>query len=490
LHAEPRDRALSQDRTLRWALLAVAGLTLLAALLRFPFASAEDLWFDEVFSVVLSSQDLGELLRRALADQTNPPGFYLLLGGWIRFGGVHSAWLRALPALAGTLTVPAVAALARALSMRWSAALLASLLAAVSPLLLAMSLEVRAYALLALFTTLSLTMAIRLARPDAPPRYGVMALAAVNLVLVSLHYFGALVVISGVVATWWTNRSRLRAVVLAALPAGAALAAWIGIVIVAFAGRRVGVNADWIQPPGLHDFGTVSSNAVGTFGTAWGMVAVNVVVIAALLAAAWCARGGLAPDAVPGVSQADVARVRARWLLVALLLPVAMVFAVSELSSRSVWLARYLIIAMPPLWILVANAAMVPRGVARIAAVASVAGWACLAGPLAELTRTHKPAWSLVARSLAGGSAATICVNEQYVGLPLEFYALDAKLRLRVLDFRACGAAHEGAWALLRPETEGSLDVLRRGGAVVGTARALKTALPDVDLHALRWTAR
>lgn len=475
---------------MRWAVLAVAGLTLFAALLRFPFASAENLWFDEVFSVVLASQDLGELFRRALADQTNPPGFYLLLGGWIRLGGVHSAWLRALPALAGTLTVPAVAALARALRMRWSAVLLASLLAAVSPLLLAMSLEVRAYAVLALFTALSLTMGVRLARRHDSPRYGVAALAAVNLVLVSLHYFGALVVVAGVVATWWTNRTRVRAAVLAALPAGAALAGWIGVVIVAFPGRRVGVNAGWIQPPGLRELGTFNSNAVGTFGTGWGMFAVNAVVILALLAAAWYAGGRRAPHAASEIGAADVARFRARWLLVALLLPVTTVFAVSDLSSRSIWLARYLIIAMPPLWVLVANAAMVPPGVARIAAVTAIASWACLAGPLAELTRQHKPAWSLIVRSLAGGVPVTVCVNEQYVGLPLEYYALDARLHLRVLDLHACAAAHEGAWALLRPETESSLEVLRRSGAVVGAARALKTALPDADLHALRWTAR
>ncbi|MFI5244830.1 MAG: phospholipid carrier-dependent glycosyltransferase [Gemmatimonadales bacterium] len=474
---------------MRWALPVIAGITLLAALLRFRFLAAEDLWFDEVFSVVLSSQDLGELFRRSLADQTNPPGFYLLLGGWMRLGGVHAGWLRALPALAGTLTVPAVAALARALRMRWPAALLAALLAAVSPLLLAMSLEVRAYALLALASTLSLTLGVRLARPDGPPRYGVATLAAVNLVLVSLHYFGALVVVAGVVATWWTNRSRLRAAVLAALPAGVALAGWIGVVIVAFPGRRVGVNAGWIPLPGLREFGTFSSNAVGTFGTGWGMFAVNAVVIAALLAAVRHARGGRAAGAAPDTGAADVARLRARWLLVALLLPVATVFAVSEWSSRSIWLARYLIIALPPLWLLVANAAMVPTGVARTAAVAAIAGWACLAGPLAELTRVHKPAWSLVVRSLAGGRPVTVCVNEQYVGLPLEFYALDARLHLRVLDFHACGAAREGAWALVRPETESSLNVLRGGGAVVGPVRGLKTALPDADLYALRWTA-
>ena len=72
----------------RRALGAVLALTVFAAFGRFPWLTAEDLWFDEVFSVVLASQDLGELLRRAVADQTNPPGFYLLLWGWVRLGSV------------------------------------------------------------------------------------------------------------------------------------------------------------------------------------------------------------------------------------------------------------------------------------------------------------------------------------------------------------------------------------------------------------------
>ena len=475
---------------MRWALLAVAGITLFAALLRFPLLAAEDLWFDEVFSVVLSSQDLGELIRRALADQTNPPGFYLVLWGWIRLGGVDTAWLRALPALAGTLTVPAIAGLARALGMRWTQAILAALLAAVGPLLLAMSLEVRAYALLALAATVALTLAVRVARSDDPPRRVVAALAAANLVLVSLHYFGALVVLTGVVATWWTNRARMRTSFLAALPAGAAIAGWIGIVVVEYSGRRVGVNAGWIQPPGLGELRVFSANAIGTFGTGWGTFVVNAVVIVALLVAAWRARGGVSVRAASAAGDTDSARDRARWLLLAVLLPVATAFAVSELSARSIWLARYLIVTLPPMWLLAADAVTVPSGVARTAAIAALAAWASLAGPLAELARAHKPAWSLVVRSLAGGATATVCVNEPYVGLPLEYHALEAQLRLRVLDFHACGAAHAGAWALLRPETERSLDVLRRSGAVVGPARRLTSALPDADLRALRWSAR
>lgn len=475
---------------MRWALLAVAGITLFAALLRFPSLSTEDLWFDEVFSVVLSSQDLGELFRRALADQTNPPGFYLLLAGWIRLGGVHAAWLRALPALAGTLTVPAVAALARALRMRWSAALLAALLAAVSPLLLSMSLEVRAYALLALVSTLSLTLGVRVARDGEPPASAILSLAMVNLVLVSLHYFGALVVAAGVAATWWTNRARLRAVFLATLPAAVALSAWIAVVMVAFPGRRVGVNAGWIPAPGLRDLRTFASNAVGDFGTGWGSFAVNAGVIAALLVAVWRARGERASHGTSTMGEPDAARRRSRWLLTAALLPIATVFAFSELSSRSIWLARYLIVALPPLWLLAADAVAAPSGVARTVGMTGLAAWASLAGPLAELGRVHKPAWSLVARSLAGGAPVTVCVNEQYVGLPIEYYVLDERLRLRVLDFHACAVAHSGSWALLRLETERSLDVLRRGGAVVGASRPLKSGLPDVDLYELRWSAR
>ena len=477
----PRER----DPDLRWALPLIAGITLLAALLRFPFLAAEDLWFDEIVSAVLSTQDLGELLRAALADQTNPPGFYLALWGWVQLGSVDPAWLRALPALAGTLTAPAVAALARALGMRWREALVAALLAAVSPLLLAMSLELRAYAPLALCTALALALASRLAGPGTPSRRLVIGLATAELALVSLHYFGALVVGVAVAATWWTRRDRARTACLAALPAALALTAWIGLVVKDAADRGVGRNASWIPAPHLAALPSFASEVIGTFGTGWGAVGVSAVLLASLLVTAWRAQMTIRADAA-----GDATRARARWLLATAVAPLVIVFAVSTLGPRSLWVSRYLIIALPPLWVLVADAAgSLPRE-ARAVGLIVLAAWAGLAGPLAERARVHKPAWSLVVRALTGGAPATVCVNESFLGLTLEYHAAEQRVPLRVLEFPQCASERRGRWALIRPETDGSLEFLASRGAALGPPRHLHTALPDADLRTMRWLPR
>ena len=172
------------------------------------------------------------------------------------------------------------------------------------------------------------------------------------------------------------------------------------------------------------------------------------------------------------------------------MLPLAIVLTVGALTQRSLWVGRYLIIALPPLWLLAAESVWSTPRTLRVAAVTTLTTWALLAGPLAERARERKPSWSLVVRALAGGSPATVCVNEPFLGLTLQYHALLEQLPLRVLDFPACATQHADGTAILRPETAASLATLAREGAVVGPARALWTALPDTELHTLRWSTR
>lgn len=463
-------------------------LTVCAALWRLPWLTAEDLWFDEVFSVVLASQDLGELLRRALADQTNPPGFYLLLWGWVRLGTVDEAWIRALPAIAGTLTVPAVVALGRAVGLRWSAALLGGLLAAVSPLLLAMSLEARAYAPLALLSAVSLALASRVAsrlesgvagagRADA--RGLRVSLAAVDVGLVMLHYFGALVVLARVVAVGFAARGAAREVgrrvrrdaLLTALPAALALMIWVAVVLLLAPGDRVGGNAAWIPRPDAAAVLAFGSTLIGTFDLTLGALGVSAALLGAIV-----------------VAVAAAARTRqAPWLLVAALFPLALTLVAGALSGRSLWVARYLIIVLPALLLLVAALpSALPAGW-RAPALVGLAGWACLAGLFDTRVRPAKPAWSSIVRSLAAGGPATICVNEPFVGLPLQYHALRQGVPLAVHEMAACVESRTAVWVMYRPGTEVSLDAIRDAGGRLGAARALGTELPPVTLRRLGW---
>ena len=465
-----------------WARSALVALVLAAGWLRLHGLTAEEPWFDEVFSIVLASQDLSELLRRSVADQTNPPGFYLLLWAWTRLGGFDLAWMRLLPALAGTLTVPALALAARATGATWSGALVAGALVAVSPLALAMSSELRAYAPLALVTALAITAAAS-RRP--------VALATCGVALVSLHYFGALVVAALALGTLWADRSRPRVALLPAIPAAVALALWGLLVYGTGDAGTVGGNASWIPAVGLRALTSFGSVIIGTFGTEAGAVAVPLAFLLSLLLALRFALPRALPFAPPeAVSRAVMnGSSSARLVIAVAVVPLALVAVATLLTGRALWVPRYLIVAIPG-WILLVQRAIDHAGRWRATAVGALLGWATLAGTLAEQTRVKKTAWSSIARALTAGAPRTICVNESYVGLPLRYQALSMRLPLTVLDLPACTPTRAPDAMIVREGTEASLDRLRAVGAELGHARDLGTALPATSIVRLHWRSR
>lgn len=461
---------------------ALVALTLVVAAWRLSVLSAEDLWFDEVFSAVLASQEIDGLLRRALADQTNPPGFYLALWAWAHAGSFDTAWLRSLPALAAVAAIPMVAWAARTVGLGRGPALLAATLAAASPLALAMGGEVRTYAALLLVGTVLLGIGARVAaHASAPTRSSLVLLGVLDALIVALHYFGALVVLASLVGTAWVDRRRLGAAFAAAVPSAALLAGWCVAVIVSAGGAAVGTNAGWIGSPRGGAVTSFASQVVGTFGTTWGGWAVLV----ALLAAAERARRLARSDPASPTAR------RARWLLAAAFVPLIIVPLVGLATGRPIWVARYLIIVLPPLWLLLADAVAAMPTRSRTAAVAAVLAWASLAGPLAELARPRRTAWSLVVRALAGSAPARICTNESFVALPLEYYAIAEGVPLTVRPLAECVARRDASAMIARPGTEASLDSLARAGAILGPPRAMGTRLPEVSVWPIReWAPR
>ncbi len=458
----------------RWALVAI---TVAAAALRLPGLTAEEPWFDEVFSVVLASQELPELWRRAVADQTSPPGFYLLLWGWTRLGGFELSWMRLLPALAGTLMVPAMALAARAARLSWTGALVAASLAAVSPLLLAMSSELRAYAPLALLTTLAL--ALTLTRRDRSA-----ALAGVGLVL--LHYFGAFVVAALAAARLldapdapWTHR--LRAAVRLGLPAALVLGAWILLVLAAAGPEDVGGNAAWIDAFSWHDVPSFASQVVGTFGTTLGAVLVTAVL-------AWALVSAFAYAVAPGLARADGIPGAVPFAMSLAVLPLLLAAAAGAISGKELWVARYLIVSLPGWWLLLARLVDRAPGASKEMALAAMLTWAGLAGIHAERTRPRKTAWSHVARAIVAGGPRTICTAESFVALPLRYHALRLELPLTVLDLGDCDATHAPAAILLREGTAAALEPVSRAGATLGTPREMGTRLPATWWVPLSWS--
>jgi hypothetical protein len=203
--------------------LALAGITLVGALLRFVTLGDQSYWGDEGVTVALVRMSFGDMLDTIPKSESTPPLYYALAWLWTRALGSSEEWgLRSLSAVAGTATIPVLYA-ATAMLVTRRAGLVAAALAACSPLLAWYSQESRAYALLALLTAATLWQFAR-ALGEKPRALGWWALAAA--LAVATHYFAAFVVVPQ--AVWLIARAPAgrRAALIACVPVvavGAAL---------------------------------------------------------------------------------------------------------------------------------------------------------------------------------------------------------------------------------------------------------------------------
>jgi mannosyltransferase len=162
-----REAARARSRTF-WI---VAGLTLLAAALRFATLGAQAYHHDEI---VTASRVLRGSFWHAMDavgfSESAPPLYYALAWLWTQVTGSGEVGLRSLSALAGVATVP-VAFLLGSQLRGTRTGIVAAALVAVNPMLLWYSQEARGYALLALLTALAALYFVRaLDRPrrDVP----------------------------------------------------------------------------------------------------------------------------------------------------------------------------------------------------------------------------------------------------------------------------------------------------------------------------------
>lgn len=171
-------------------MLAVALITAMAALVRFYHLGGESLWLDEATSLFLARMELREMVGWTAVD-IHPPFYYSLLHYWLALGSSEGA-IRALSALAGTLTVPLVYGIGRSLFDR-ATGLGAALLLALSPFHLWYSQETRMYALLALLTTCSAYCMLELLRGKGWPAWvGYVLTTSLSLYT---HYYAFFIVL-------------------------------------------------------------------------------------------------------------------------------------------------------------------------------------------------------------------------------------------------------------------------------------------------------
>jgi mannosyltransferase len=184
----------------------VAGLTALAAVLRFSTLGLQSYHHDEI---VTASRILRDGFWHAMSavgfSESAPPLYYALAWLWTQMTGTGEFGLRSISALAGVATVP-VAYLVAVELRGHRAGIAAAALVAVNPMLLWYSQEARAYALFALLTSVSLLYFVRAL--DRGRRRDFTGWGIASALALATHYFAVFPIAAEAL---WLLRRRGRA---------------------------------------------------------------------------------------------------------------------------------------------------------------------------------------------------------------------------------------------------------------------------------------
>ncbi|HEX6229687.1 MAG TPA: glycosyltransferase family 39 protein [Solirubrobacterales bacterium] len=165
----------------------VAGLTLLAAGLRFATLGVQSYHHDEIVTASrVLRVDLWHAMEAVGFSESAPPLYYLLAWFWTQLTGTGELGLRSLSALAGVATVPVAFLLGAELRGRRTG-MVAAALVAVNPMLIWYSQEGRAYALLSLLTALGALYFLR--SLERGRRRDLAAWGVFSALALATHYF-------------------------------------------------------------------------------------------------------------------------------------------------------------------------------------------------------------------------------------------------------------------------------------------------------------
>ncbi|NIN65090.1 MAG: hypothetical protein GTO63_10385 [Anaerolineae bacterium] len=236
-------------------------ILLLAFLLRVAYLDAQSLWWDEAFSVTISSMDLSSLLDAALDDRVHPPLYYLVLRFWLSLGQSEFV-LRALSAVTGVLAVACMFPMASVVGDR-RLGVMSALALAICPLHIWYSQEVRMYSLSIFLTLMANYFFLRLLRDRRLTNwlgYGISMLLAMYT-----HYLTLFVILAQMTYLTLTrqrHRTLLREWLLCMLIVGLLCTPWF--IAIFLSGGFYQASISWIQPVAPEDlFWTIYSFGLG-----------------------------------------------------------------------------------------------------------------------------------------------------------------------------------------------------------------------------------
>lgn len=405
---------------------ALAAMMAVAAVLRFWHIGAQSLWLDEASSWLVARMPPLYLLTHNV-DHGNPPGFYILLAGWMRLFGQSEVVLRALPALAGVLSVPALFLLGRELFGR-RAGLLAALLLALSPIQVAYGQEARGYTLVMLLGILCAWMLARAQRTDRWLDW--LAAAGFAALGFHVHYTAALLVPFAGMAVI-TGRRSARALAAAGAYGLLVLPGALLYLVPSFlSSQGYSYYLERVTPGALARmcntfFGRPvppdAPTALLAAGALLLLVAVGYPLCMAVLAAVH------EPER-PGDLQSAICNLQSpRPVLFALLyLAVPVLLFAAYARMKPVWEFRYVMVAFPG-YLLLAGWALATAGRHVRAVLATSLVLLTLPG-LAAVYARPKSDWRSAAAAIRrveaapGGAHGVILITAPFMTIPLDYY--------------------------------------------------------------------
>jgi hypothetical protein len=337
--------------TVRTRDLGVSGsLTLLAvfaagATLRFLDLTRKPFWFDECFSVVAARLDWPNFLHLLWWREGNMSLYYVLLRGWLHFGGTEF-FIRALSVVLAVAGLPAIYWLACILFDRRTAIISVALLS-VNAYHIRYAQEARSYSLFFLLAVLS--SGFFCAYLEMPSRGNLLGYILTSIFCVYGHFYALLLIGTQTVALGMSGKhspAKGRSAEVGSLRELRRGWIWICVAVlpvVIFIAKTGAGPIRWIHRPGIRDLTVFYERLAGNGG--W-------VLLALYLAACTVAVVPFINQIFTRESETCGELWRVQFLLLWLLFPVILAALLS--LARPIFLARYFIFCLPPFILLAA----------------------------------------------------------------------------------------------------------------------------------------
>jgi hypothetical protein len=418
----------------QWAFFAAVLLIFIGA--RLWRLTTSCLWFDEIFSIHAARYGWAEMLKFVAADFVHPPLFYAVLKVWILIGGESLVWLRLFSVFFSVAALVPFWFLCRELNLKPAERNLALLLMAVSHYLINYAQEIRMYGPVFFLSVTSLWLFVRFMKGQTSRWKSLIALSAINLLLVYTHYFGWALVAVELFVVLIYRRDAFRRFILAVIGLALAYVPWI-YALLAMRPQGQGVsNLVWFPRPGfqllklhfvlLNEPFLFSEPGVSHWLSEW--LTLLLIGIPLIVFCYQLFRG-------------KPRRHQDEWLLLFAFAPLIGAVAISWILPFPIWGSRHLMISAAPYFIIVALAIVRLRPYWVKVAVSLLLGcWIILTAGVTTLTPAPKFTWcsweSLVQQTPSDDSPTAIYAFEDLIAYHLWFAATQTNRNFTVTSIK------------------------------------------------------